>query len=185
MIRIFCYFLLRFIILSTIFIFSVCAVCLFVLDITGYVNINWSNVFTFPNVTKLLFGGVITGIASWVMFFYQYKKSVDRGKSSLDIFLQNGYEIEINQISPLIEVPFYKINGKFFHNYAPEARDISYLLSGIKKIVNKSRTRNIVINLMDCSIDLNKAKKRILDKFNEKLDNILLIDGSGNVIKLK
>ncbi|QIQ22037.1 hypothetical protein [Zophobihabitans entericus] len=158
----------------------------FVLDLINYINVDWNKLFILFPLKKLIGGSFVMGITAWLWSIHKYRKSITRGKESLEILSQHGYKAEINDISPLITIPFYQINGELFHNHYPlTARDVSFALGGLKKIIKKSEIKNIVINLVDASVDINKLKKQLLNKYSDKLDKILIIDKSGNVISLK
>lgn len=177
--------LLRSIVLSVLALCIAYIVSFLILDLVKYIDVNWYMfILEFP-IKKLVVGGIIMGIAERIYNQLLYRKQKTIGIKSLLILTNYGYCAEINEISPDIKVPFYKIDGEFFYSYTPFAQDMSFMLSGFRKIIKQAEPKNIVINLTDSSVSLDKLKRKLLDKFGNKLDKILIIDKSGSVIKLK
>ncbi|MDF7670929.1 hypothetical protein PT276_06930 [Orbaceae bacterium ESL0721] len=178
--------LIKNIILSIIiFFFFAPIVVFFIMKIFYISDISWGDVFDSSDQKKILIGGIIAGIAGWLQFIFNHKHSTKLGKKAVEILNKQGYQTEINEISPDIKIPFYKIDGELFYNYATYTKSMEFMLSGIKKITKRANPKNLVINMAEVSIKLDKLEKKILKKFGNKLDKILIIDKSGNVIKLK
>ena len=177
--------LLRLIFFSLIALSVAYIATLVLLDLINHINIDWQKFFiTFP-IKKTAIGSFIAGVAIWISFILEYNQSTWRGKQSLDILTKQGYKAEINEISPSIKIPFYKINGELFYNYAPSSRNMSFVLSGIKKIAKHAEPKNIVINLVDSPVDFKKFVQNLVASFNNKLNKIIIINKQNNAVIIK
>jgi hypothetical protein len=179
------FYFLRLLVTNILVFFIGAVIIMFSLELIYSISINLSLFFDRNTVWKLLTGSIISSIAGLIWFISQYKKAVQRGKESLITLNQNGYHAEVHQISPDIRIPFYKINNELFYNYSPFARDIGFMLSGIKKIIKHAESKNLVINMADSSVKLAKLEDKVLANFSSEFDKILIIDKAHNIIKLK
>ena len=156
-----------------------------VLELIGYAHFDWKKIITQFPIKKMVIGGGLIAIASWINFILKYKRSVTRGMESIEILVSFGYKTEINSVSPNIKIPFYKIDNNFFHSYYPETNKISTILKEIKKIITNAEHKNIVINLIDSSVTFKELRKKLLANFNNEFNKIIIIDKTMNVIKVK
>ncbi|MDF7671054.1 CPCC family cysteine-rich protein [Orbaceae bacterium ESL0721] len=145
----------------------------------------WTTIFGYSDLKKLITGSILAGTGGWVMFILNFHRSTKLGIKALKALRKNGYKAKINEISPNPKISLYKIDGELFYNFAPSTMSRGYVLENLSKIIKRAEPKNIVVNLSGVSkIDINKLKKRILKKFDGKINKILIIDKQGGINNL-
>ncbi|MDF7670925.1 hypothetical protein PT276_06910 [Orbaceae bacterium ESL0721] len=135
------------------------------------------------SMKNILVGGIFAGLGGWMMSMYYYNRTAKLGKKTLIIFRKNGYDAEINEISPDPKVPFYKIDGELF--YLADIASVNQTFRSAKQISKHANPKNIVFNLEQIKISLDKFKQKIIDDFGSKFNKILIVDRFGKITKLK
>lgn len=177
--------LLRFIVLCFIAIPTAYLVAILLLDLINYIDVDWQKVFIQFPIKDLSVGSALVAVAEWVWFILRDNQSKRRGREGVEALSQHGYDVVINEVLPGNKTPFYTINGVPFYLHAPFARDISFLLKGIRKLAKHASPKNIVINLADGSVKLEKLEAKLSAKYADKFDKIIIIDKAGQVIRFK
>jgi len=114
------------------------------------------------------------------------RRSLQRENESAVILVNKGYNVQQNpQKLPNGKEPDYRINSEVWDNYAPKSSNIRNIHGEVAKKIKKGQTNNVVINLKDTNASVEAVKKQFLDWPVNGLKQIIIIDKSNRVVKVK
>ncbi|HDU8494612.1 TPA: hypothetical protein RG419_001219 [Morganella morganii] len=70
-------------------------------------------------------------------------------------------------------------------NYAPKSGSVRNIHSEIKHKVTSGQTTNVVINMSDTKISVPELQQQLTKWPVMGLDKVIIVDKSGNVIRMK
>lgn len=127
-------------------------------------------------------GGAPSGPRTQVVGSNETKRALRRENESADILADKGYKVDQNPPTrPNGKNPDYKIEGKYFDNYAPSTSNVDKIRNTISDKV-KGQANKIVLNLDDTPVSLDAIRQRLQSKPVENLEEILVIK-DGNIIE--
>ena len=112
-------------------------------------------------------------------------RSLNRENESAQILSQSGFYIEQNPSIAGNKNPDYRINGEIFDNYAPRSNSVRNIYSEVKSKVDKGQTSNVVINMSDTKVSIPELQKQLTQWPIMGLDKVIVIDKTGNAIRVK
>ncbi|ARJ40940.1 Contact-dependent inhibition of growth factor CdiA [Pantoea alhagi] len=112
-------------------------------------------------------------------------RSLNRENESAQILSQSGFQVEQNPYISGNKNPDYRINGEVFDNYAPKSSNVRNIYSEVKRKVTSGQTNNVVINMSDTKASLPALQNQLSQWPIIGLEKVIVIDKSGNVIRIK
>lgn len=112
-------------------------------------------------------------------------RSLNRENESAQILSQSGFYVEQNPSVAGNKNPDYRINGEIFDNYAPKSNSVRNIYSEVKSKIDKGQTSNVVINMSDTKVSVPELQKQLTQWPIMGLDKVIVIDKTGNAIRVK
>ena len=112
-------------------------------------------------------------------------RSLNRENESAQILSKSGFNVEQNPIVAGIKDPDYRINGEVFDNYAPKSGNVRNIHSEVKRKVTSGQTTNVVINISDTTVSVPAIQQQLTKWPIMGLDKVIVVDKSGNAIRIK
>lgn len=112
-------------------------------------------------------------------------RSLNRENESAKILSKSGCYVEQNPSVAGNKNPDYRINGEIFDNYAPRSNSVRNIYSEVKTKIDKGQTSNVVINMSDTKISIPELQKQLTQWPIMGLDKVIVIDKTGNAIRVK
>ncbi|WP_196302247.1 hypothetical protein [Yersinia pseudotuberculosis] len=112
-------------------------------------------------------------------------RSLNRENESAQILAKSGFHVEQNPIVSGRKNPDYKINGEIFDNYAPKSSSVRNIWTEVKGKIDKRQTNNVVINMSDTKVSAPELQRQLTKWPIMGLDKVIVIDKSGNAIRVK
>ena len=112
-------------------------------------------------------------------------RSLNRENESAQILSQSGFHVEQNPYVPGNKNPDYRINGEIFDNYAPSSNSIRNIWAEVKSKIDKGQTNSVVINMADTKVNAQTLQAQFNKWPVMGLDKLIIIDKSGNAIRVK
>lgn len=112
-------------------------------------------------------------------------RSLNRENESAQMLSKSGFYVEQNPKVAGDKKPDYRINGEIFDNYAPKSSSVRNVWSGIKEKIDKGQTENVVINISDTKVSVPALQQQLTNWPIMGLDKVIVVDKSGNVIRIK
>ncbi len=112
-------------------------------------------------------------------------RSLNRENESAQILSQSGFYVEQNPSVAGNKNPDYRINGEIFDNYAPKSNSVRNIYSEVKTKIDKGQTSNVVINMSDTKVSIPELQKQLTQWPIMGLDKVIVIDKTGNAIRVK
>lgn len=112
-------------------------------------------------------------------------RSLDRENESAQILSKSGFHVEQNPIVAGKKDPDYRINGEIFDNYAPKSGSVRNIWTEVKGKINEGQTNNVVINMSDTKVSAPELQQQFTKWPIMGLDKIIIIDKTGNAIRVK
>ncbi|MEX6158384.1 VENN motif pre-toxin domain-containing protein [Providencia manganoxydans] len=112
-------------------------------------------------------------------------RSLNRENESAQILSKSGFHVEQNPIVAGKKAPDYRINGEIFDNYAPKSGSVRNIWTEVKGKINEGQTNNVVINMSDTKVSAPELQQQFTKWPIVGLDKIIIIDKTGNAIRVK
>ncbi len=112
-------------------------------------------------------------------------RSLNRENESAQILSQSGFHVEQNPYVAGNKNPDYRINGEVFDNYAPKSNSVRNIYSEVKRKVTTGQTTNVIINMSDTKVSLPTLQNQFTQWPIMGLDKVIVIDKTGNAIRIK
>jgi len=112
-------------------------------------------------------------------------RSLNRENESAKILSQSGFYVEQNPSVAGNKNPDYRINGEIFDNYAPRSNSVRNIYSEVKTKIDKGQTSNVVINMSDTKVSIPELQKQLTQWPIMGLDKVIIIDKTGNAIRVR
>ncbi|EMQ4857541.1 hypothetical protein AAIB78_002179 [Morganella morganii] len=112
-------------------------------------------------------------------------RSLNRENESAQILSKSGFHVEQNPVISGNKAPDYRINGEIFDNYAPKSSSVRNIWTEVKGKIDKGQTNNVIINMSDTKISVPELQQQLTKWPIMGLDKVIIIDKSGNAIRIK
>ncbi|UPS63849.1 VENN motif pre-toxin domain-containing protein [Providencia rettgeri] len=112
-------------------------------------------------------------------------RSLNRENESAQILSKSGFHVEQNPAVLGNKDPDYRINGEIFDNYAPKSSSVRNIWSEVKGKIDKGQTNNVVINMSDTKVSVPELQQQLTKWPIMGLDKVIIIDKSGNAVRVK
>ncbi|MEZ2759435.1 VENN motif pre-toxin domain-containing protein [Providencia vermicola] len=112
-------------------------------------------------------------------------RSLNRENESAQILSKSGFHVEQNPTVLGNKDPDYRINGEVFDNYAPKSSSVRNIWSEVKGKIDKGQTNNVVINMSDTKVSVPELQQQLTKWPIMGLDKVIIIDKSGNAVRVK
>ena len=114
-----------------------------------------------------------------------FKRGIEFENRSADEIARDGYRIEQNPVPPTGSRahPDFRIEGKYFDNYAPKASTSAATI--VNEINQKVATQaeRIVLNLGESNVTRSELREALRLYGSSNLKELIVIDKSGNIIR--
>lgn len=84
-----------------------------------------------------------------------------------------------------IKKPDYRINGEIFDHYAPRSSSVRNIWKEVKGKIDEGQTTNIVLNVSDTKVYVPALQKQFTQWPIMGMDKLIIIDKSGNAVRVK
>ena len=113
------------------------------------------------------------------------RRSVQLENESADVLARNGYDIEQHPDVPGSRNPDFRIEGRIFDNYSPQAnRPIQKIADTLQGKIDKLQADRFVVNLTDWAGDVGRLRQHFATTPIPGLQEVFVIDGNGLITRL-
>lgn len=78
-----------------------------------------------------------------------------------------------------------RINGGVFDHYAPKSSNVRNIWTEVKGKIDEGQTTNVVVNISDTKVSMQTLQNQFTQWPILGMDKLIIIDKSGNVIRVK
>ncbi|MCL2776488.1 MAG: hypothetical protein FWD73_00690, partial [Polyangiaceae bacterium] len=111
-------------------------------------------------------------------------RGITRENEAADVLAKNGYDVEQSPKVPGDKKPDYRIEGEIFDCHSPKAEtNTRSVYTHIKKKVDESQAKRVVLNLDDWGGNMRDLKKNLIDYPINGLKEVKVVKG-GAVVDL-
>ena len=130
-------------------------------------------------------GGKPTGTRTEIKGSAEKKRGLRRENESADILANAGYRVEQNPGRRFNgKDPDYRIEGRYFDNYAPISNNVGKIRNKISKKVGDDQAPRIVVNLADTTVTADQIRARLLRDPVGGLEEVIAITRTGEIVQV-